>query len=86
MARREGGKDTGARGGEECKEDQGLHVRGTNAGGTEAGREGECRGGGCMGEQGDGCRRDQRGWIKGGQGQTEGMNAGGKKGINSRED
>lgn len=47
MARREGGKDTGARGGEECKEDQGLQERGTNAvgtEGTEAGREGDCRG------------------------------------------
>lgn len=54
MDTREGGKDRGVRGGEECKEDQGLYVRGTNAGGTEAGREGEGRGDGCRGDQGEG--------------------------------
>lgn len=86
MDRREGGKDTGAHGGEQCKEHQGLHVMGTRAGGTqgtEAGREGECGGSGCRGDQGHGCRGDPTDWIKGGQGHVEGMDAGGIKGMDA---
>lgn len=93
MARREGGKDTGARGVEECKEDQGLHERWKcRRDRGDRGREGRrLQRGGWRGDQRDGCRGyrcrgDQRGWIKGGQRHSEGMDAGGKKGINSRVD